>query len=415
MQSLIVNYWQDDRRATPINVAASRVFLGLYILWKTLSYDWQSIQEWPVRYIESYEYLVTDTSARFLPIEAWIVAVLAVAFIAGYRIRLTSFLLASTLSHLALHRYVYNPNGGTQSFFVAVLFVVLYGLYAESDVLSLDGLRRTRELSLARLNDHLQSPRQGRHSMSILRWSLVIVAVMYFGSGLGKVISGPLLEWVQPDTIARFITHRKAIDGTARPVGEFIASSPVMSFLGAVGTIVLEFGLLTAVLFGLPLLPIVIGLVGFHLVNALALGPFFFDQVLFLLLFLAWDTGYARIVSDRHLVIAYDEDCYVCARSLYLFKILDVNDTVTFHSQYTLPAEYGTRDIDQEGAMYAFTDDETYRGFYAFRELLRQFRVFVPIVWLFRFPGVQRLGEQVYEYVALNRERRFTCNVEQEG
>lgn len=100
-------------------------------------------------------------------------------------------------------------------------------------------------------------------------------------------------------------------------------------------------------------------------------------------------------------------------RSLYLFRILDVNGTVRFIPQSSAPDEYRTRDdVDFDSAMYAFDGDEAYEGCYAFRELVSQYRVFFPVVWLMGLPPVAYVGERVYEYVAANRGRQFTCRVD---
>ena len=108
----------------------------------------------------------------------------------------------------------------------------------------------------------------------------------------------------------------------------------------------------------------------------------------------------------------YDERCYFCARSLYASNVLDVVGSVRFHSQYTAPAEYRDRsDVDFETAMYTFQNGKSHEGYYAFRELLRHFRVFYPVILVVFLPVVQDVGEQVYAYTAANRGRHFACAV----
>ncbi|WP_372910304.1 thiol-disulfide oxidoreductase DCC family protein [Salinigranum sp.] len=200
-------------------------------------------------------------------------------------------------------------------------------------------------------------------------------------------------------------------------VGEFLVSHPALVTASAIGTLVLELGTLPAILLGLPLAPFVLGIFGMQAVIAVAIGPFFFDVYPLFLLFFTWDVLYRRLVSTRPVVVVYDEACFFCARSLYLFKYLDVNGTVTFYSQSDVPSEYAEREdhdaVDYSRSMYLFTPDgRTHEGYWAFRELLRQFRVFAPVTFAMDLGPVARVGERVYRRIAANRSTYFVCAVD---
>ncbi|MFC4438557.1 MULTISPECIES: DCC1-like thiol-disulfide oxidoreductase family protein [Natrialbaceae] len=412
-RSLTVNYWSHDQRPSPINLAVFRIIIGTYIIWKVTSLNWKVLTEWPSVPVNRYGLLRSTFLLELLPFIVWTTVLIACLFIIGYRLRIVSFLFAFSLAYLGAHRFVYNASGGTESLFIAVLFISIFGLYAETDPLTIDGIRQTSDQSLSELNNHLQTSNKGSYPMTILKSSLLIVAIIYFGSGIGKIIGGPLWNWIQPDTTIRFITYRNEIDSLARPIGEVITTFPLISALSAISTILLEAGFLVAIFLGLSITPFVIGLFGMHGIIGLALGPFFFDQMIFLSLFLAWDKGYARIVSDRKLDIVYDEHCYMCARSLYIFKILDINDNLLFYTQTTAPEEYTDQEeIQLDERMYVFNDGANYGGYWAFRELLRQFRIFAPVVWIMGLAPVVWVGEPIYEYIAENRDRYFVCSYE---
>lgn len=176
--------------------------------------------------------------------------------------------------------------------------------------------------------------------------------------------------------------------------------------------------LIVLVLFKRPVFPVIVLLIAMHLAIFATMRILFFDMVFFLLLFAEFDRAYARLVSDREIVLVYDEHCFFCARSLSVFKLLDVNETVTFRSQYDVPETYREEfDVDFEEAMYVFTADgsECHRGYWAFRELFRQFWITVPVAWAMALRPVATVGEHVYAYVAANRDRHFVCSVESAG
>lgn len=111
----------------------------------------------------------------------------------------------------------------------------------------------------------------------------------------------------------------------------------------------------------------------------------------------------------------YDKHCYFCARSLYLFKLLDLNQTVTFHTQYTAPEEYRSReDVKFDDRMYVFANGEAYGGYDAFRRLFKQFAVTIPMSWVMALPPVAVVGKRVYAHIAANRNRYFVCSWEPE-
>jgi len=111
--------------------------------------------------------------------------------------------------------------------------------------------------------------------------------------------------------------------------------------------------------------------------------------------------------------LVYKEHCYFCTRSLYLFKYFDFNDTIRFYSQTDAPEKYAGRDdVDFEAAMYGFKDGTSYEGYDAFRVLLSHFGVFRPLSFTMEIPPITILGRRIYLYIAANRNRYFTCNVE---
>ncbi len=121
-------------------------------------------------------------------------------------------------------------------------------------------------------------------------------------------------------------------------------------------------------------------------------------------------------MTDRvHLV--YDGDCGFCTRTLHLFQRLDVWDRLQLHDardRRNVVAKFPLlRDADLDDAMFAVRDDRAFRGFFAFRVLVRQSPWTWPLVPLFFFPGAATIGPLIYGWVARNRGRLTTgqCSI----
>lgn len=415
-----VNYVRNTTRDTPINGAMARFLLGGYLIWKTIWYDWHAVLEAPFIGVEEFAMLVPQ-SPTVLVVEKYLLVLTLLAFMVGYRLRLTAFASALLVSHLGIVRFVYNSSGGVTSLFIAAYFVGFFGIYRHTDELSLDRVRRTSEQSLPSLVSRLKSSARGTYRMDALRWNLIIFAIVYFGAGFDKLLESGL-AWVQPANLSRIILVHSflyeqavTVGGTELPMpfGGWLIQYPELVWLSSVATLVVELGLLPAALLGLSVTPFVVGIYGMAATVWLTMGILFADVFFYLAMFFTWDRLYERLVRDRQLDLVFDERCYFCARSLFPFKLLDVNDTVTFYSQSDVPDRYRGRDgVDFDDAMYVFHDGRAYEGYYAFRELVDQFRVFFPVVLLMRFGPVNRVGTRVYRYVADNRSRHFTCSVD---
>lgn len=410
----MLNYYSKPARSTPLNIAIARVLLGLFLIYKLIQNEWTEIPEWPRPLGPIVPMFQHELILDHLSLLALVGFIALVGFVIGYRLRGSAFLSAGVITVLATVRYAYNYSHSSELLYSGVLLLLLYAVFAEEDLLTIDELRRTGTYSLNELTTHLETATttKGPYAHSPLRWGLVVVALLYFQAGFAKLVYGSPVEWIQPQSLSRYILYG-SMEAGRLPVGEVLLQFPVLLSVLAIATIILEVGFLLAVLAGWRLEPFFIGLFGMHIGIMYALGPLFLDQMFILLLFIPWDHVYATLKPDRSLEIVYDEHCFFCARSLYLFKILDTNDSIKFYSQYTLPDRLAGRDdTDFDTAMYAFRNGATYRGYDGFVELFRQFPGTLPIISAMKLPGIKSIGYQVYEYIGANRSRHFTCAVE---
>ena len=415
-----VNYFADPVRASPFNLAFARVLLGTYLIWRVASLEWASYAEWPFPLRSSSAFLWVDPLLATLPYLPWLLVALLALFVVGYRIRWTAGLGGLLLIHLLSMKTTVYLAGTVESMYVCAYVLLLFAFFHEDDVLSVDGLRRTRERSPDELATFLKSDGSGsfddgdpayRHRP--LKWALVVVGLLYLGSAWGKIMRGPLDIWLSGEDLRRDLLFFQEVTGVARPLAEPFLQVPELAWVGFVATALFQLGLIVAVLLGVTITPFAVGLISFHILVVATLGLYFIDMVLLLSLFGSWDRVYGALATDRTVDLVYDERCYFCARSLYPFKLLDVNGTVGWYSQFDAPEAYRDRpDVDFEEEMYVFVDGEAHGGYHAFRQLLKQFPVTRPLSWLMALPPVAAVGERVYEYVAENRDRHFVCSYE---
>ena len=427
---LFVNYVWEPSRDSPINVAVARVILGSYLIWNFASVDFAALAGWHVYLARRGSYMVFNSPSiqRLLPVEQVVLLCLLFAFVLGYRERLTALLSALLVSHLAIVLSTYSYTGRVNSMFIAAYVLIFFGLYAETDPLSLDTVRGAGPLDREELDRRLRSSLDGTHSVRILQLALLAVAILYFGSAWAKLVLGPggiAWEWMSAGNLARWTISSLTYWEPLTRLGELMLQYPVSLSAAAVGTVVLEAGLLVVALLGLPITPVVLGLLGMHTVITLALGPFFFDQYVFLALFVPWDVLYRRVAPTRGTVVVYDGTRSAAIRSLYPFELLDANGVVQFRSQANAREHrredghdaYGSdvhlfADDAYESDVHLFADGVEYAGYFAFRELLRRFPPFGPVAWLMDREPVEAVGTRLYGRIAGERGRCFVRPVE---
>lgn len=412
------NYVRRPTRESPINLTVARFILGSYIIWKIVWYDWQAFFTVPVVDSETYLFVTPPPELWWMMTAEQVLAIVALMlFIVGYRLRFTAFAASVLLVHMGVVRYSQNSTGATSPLFIASYMLVFFALYSRENSLSVDELRRTANRSLATLNTQLKTTQASSYGHTSLRWGFLVMGIVYFGAGWIKAILGPLWAWTTATNLSRITLLTEFYHPLPWGLSQLMVQYPLLMGASAFGAIVLELGILPAMLIGLPLTPFVLGIFGMQAVIGLSIGPFFFDIYPLFLLFFTWDTIYRRVVSSRTVAVVYDETCFFCARSLFIFKLLDSNGMVTFYSQSDIPREYAEREdgdeVDFSRSMYLFTPDgRAHEGYWAFRELLRQFTVFAPVVLLMGLGPVAHVGERVYRRIAANRSTYFVCAVD---
>lgn len=411
---MFVNYFTDECRLSPVNLAMARFVLGGWLVWKTIWFDWSRHVDTPYRAVTSpaSEWAIPTSAPWLLTVEKWVLIACLCLFVLGYRIKITAAVSSLLLAHLGTVRSTLVQSGETGNLFIGVFFLLFFALYADIDELSVDGIRRMTAKPVSHVSERLSATTSQRYTMPQLKYSLLFIAILYFSSGVSKIVDGGGLAFVRPETLTRLVLVRSSIYPW-HGIQMILVEYPLLSVLGGVATLVLELGFLVAVLFGVTFTPFMLGLVMFVFTNAMLLGIFFPDNLFFIGLFFAFDRAYARVALDRQISVVFDENCSHCTTVLYLFKLLDVNKTVRFVPQTDASDEFRNREgVNFGNTVHTFYGESTYEGYNAFRELLRQFRVFFMFVWIMKFPHVERLGRRVHRYIADNRDSRVDSDLD---
>lgn len=383
---MFVNYVAHPQRNSSINIAVARVLLGGYVAWKIFSYDWTTLQEWP-RFLFQVHYnrflLPVPGYVSYVPLEVCAVGVLLLGFIFGYRIAVCGFLGALLLAHVAGIQFMLTNH---RMLLIAVHLLLFFAVFRNTDLLSLDAVRRTQRQPLNELNRFLKSSGAALYRMDVLKWALLMIAVHYAVIGMSKMIIGPGPAWATAENLSRIIHYEALLYLTGiPPVGQFLLEQPWLTGISAWATLILECGLVIAVLAKQPITPFLLGLAGMHTMIALSMHLFFLDLYIFMAMFLPWDRLFARVMPNRPLDLLYDDKCAFCVRTLTFVKRLDVHRCIRFYSQSDVP-EAHTRRVDTglSKSLYAFAEGNVYSGYDAFRELLRRYPIFFPLAWLKR-------------------------------
>lgn len=285
-----VNYWHEPRRATSLNIALARIFVCLLAAWKVTAYPFSGVAAFPADLVNSGApglWSVWPAYGQWIGWEQAIAVICLLGCAFGLAPGFTAITAAAIISHLTA---VVWPICNEKTWLPTVYFLLLYGLLRHEDHYVV--WPRPRARSALDPGREGASPVRGA-TLDSLRWFLITLALVYFFAGLHKLRSGGwAIEWASPVNMSRMLEDRALCRGTPLPpAAAWLAHSPLM--LSAVGsaTIVLELGLLAAVLSNRLLTPCFLGLALMHLgIHATMSVNYFTDMGAMYLVFVPWDS-----------------------------------------------------------------------------------------------------------------------------
>lgn len=285
-----VNYWHQPCRKTSLNLSVARISVCLLAAWKVTAYPFSGVAVYPLTLVQSGAPGLWTLWPDYGDWIAWEQAVAVACLVScaiGLASGITAFVAAALISHLTAVAW---PVCMEKTWLPMVYFLLIYAIFRHEDRSVLWPVPRPPLDVDQNLPEAAGDGRgSGLHS---LRWFLVTLALVYFFAGLHKLEGGGwTLAWASPVNMSRLLEERALCRGnTPAQLVTWLQQSPLA--LGAMGllTIVLELGLLAAVLMNRFLTPCFLGLAAMHLgIVATMNVNYFTDLCAMYLVFIPWD------------------------------------------------------------------------------------------------------------------------------
>ncbi len=271
------------------NLAAARVVVSVHALWLLLSRDlaagaalpdvfWDSVPR-----LTRWRYLLFPGHAQLETVLQWVAAAALVAVALGVRVRITGFLAALLLYHLApLETFYWFPSPYYRGFEVSILALVVLAASPAAGTAAPDA-----------------APREAWE----YRWPLVLiqlfVAQIYFFSAYSKLYRVGW-DWTSGENLRRWLLLFTQDDQVAvfTALGQWVAAHPTLCAVVGAGTILFELGFIVTVFWKRSRVVLVPMALLFHA------GIFFAMNIVFLntpqlLVFVDWEALSARRSARR--------------------------------------------------------------------------------------------------------------------
>lgn len=387
--TVFINYFDNCERASPLNLAMMRTVLSSYVILRLIALDVAAVVGWPVQINTATALLYPPESFMWVVlIEEWLVILGACCLFIGLWTRVAALVTGIGFAHIAGMTMVINNSGETEQMVLGAALILLVGLYTRQDYLSADTYFQISSWSRATLANELNPETDStqcdngaeyklhdRYRLTPLAAGIVIMGITYAGSVYARVVSGSLVEWVSPANMRRFLLYHVELTGHETLVTELILRSDILLLVAGVGTNLLEAGLLVIVLAGGGVTIPIAGLISMHVGIAVSMGIVFTDMVIFLLLFLAYDSLVISVPPDELVTVTHGGTQSRSTRLVYFLRVLDHNNRIVWCN----------------GTEFAVTIGSTSRnGWGAIGLSCRFFRVTIPLYYLER--GISKLN-----------------------
>jgi len=112
--------------------------------------------------------------------------------------------------------------------------------------------------------------------------------------------------------------------------------------------------------------------------------------------------------------IFYDERCNLCKRTMFFFKIIDVNEKIFFVPSAKINKYYKEKVelTELKNQIYIQYKGRTYKGFDSYFLLSKKIPLIIFLSPLFYFLKISKIGYEIYNFISINRIKFFgTCEI----
>lgn len=288
---MFINYFRDTERESLLNLLVARTVLGVYGIWKLSTINWQEIYQLDTAIIAIYSQIALPdfmlyTALLVLPATAFCTLFL---FLIGYRVKWASLLSGLSIglltALLSFPRIYYSLSTLSH-------LLLIYSVFSADDKYSFE---KISQFSFSKI--FTLSKAAGKlYQVRFLKWMLVYLSLTYFITAANRLLSGGLTAWLNTDALPRTIRYTLELQGKSlNSLAEIIISEPLLIIIGILVVLVAEVGFLIAVLSKKPIDFFVVAIIILHILFAVVLNLYAFNQLVLIGLLLPWDTIYERI------------------------------------------------------------------------------------------------------------------------
>ncbi len=355
----------------------------------------------------------------FLILVFWVTVFAGILSLIGLKTRLSLIFFAIGSLFITSYIYSYGEFHHPEALVFISLFALAFSPSGES--LSVDDLMsraqenvRNRKFRSFNLLDE-----QSKFSLWPLRLIQCLLALAYASAAASKLANGGL-DWLNGYTLQYYLLG----DGLLwnRPLGILLAQSHVLCAVLSWVALIFEATFFLVLIFPrLAWIYIPLG-AAFHIGIYLAQWAPFFSFIALYSAFVPWTrvlqslsrskSNHRNSLSiNQKPEILFDGECPLCIRSMTAIRYLDWFDRITYSElqdrwqvlSQTHP--HISLEACLEEMHMILPNNSVRKGFFAFREVTR----YLPVLYFLRpvlyFPGMSRLGDSVYRFIAARRPR----------
>jgi predicted DCC family thiol-disulfide oxidoreductase YuxK len=343
----------------------------------------------------------------------WLLSIVSAALATiGFGTRLALLALAASYTLLEAHLYSFGEVHHGPAILAIMLWVLAVAPCGEA--LSVDGLRRRIDRSLARMRFEpiTSAEERSEHARWPLRVGQWLLVLIYLSAGLSKLANGGL-QWFNGYTLSYYLLQDAVRWGSGLALA--LAEVPLVNAAISVFAVGFELSFVLAVLVPRLTWPYLLAGAGLHTgIYVLQHAPFF-QFIAVYAVFMeplreTWPLRF-RLASAQPWTVVYDGLCPLCIRSAVILDYLDLRRQLRFvdleHEWATAVAIAPTLTAERARAAIHLVspDGQVYSGFTAFRALSRQLPLLWPVLPLLYAPLSGRVGPRLYRLVAASRGR----------
>ncbi len=425
------NYWFPP---TPvINLAICRILIVTFQLFWLIFVDYFGLfREYSALPSSLYDplpvlqFITLPFGSNYCPSHETLIAIywitIASGILAVIGLWTTCGLLLFAIGNIFLQAYFYSFGDYHHPEAVMMIVLCILVLSPAGKTLSLDELRGylKRNIQAKRfqsLNSRDTTGIFARWPLLLTRW---LLALTYLDAATSKLSRGGL-DWMNGYTLQYYLLH----DGLLwnAELGVWLAHQHTLVLILSWMSILFEGAFFLILIVPKSAWVFLPAGIGFHIGIFLAMRAPFFQLMILYCVFIPWSVlldyfsrRYRTVPSKKKPEILYDGECQLCVRSMTVIHYFDwLNslacidlETIWPHKEKNYPGM--SLEACRKEMHLLLPDGTVYKGFFAFRKIIKYTPVLWPLLIFVYLPGMSWIGPKIYLRVASTRAKFQPCD-----